>query len=67
MSLHDVLMNPVTGYYIFAALALFPLVRISQRGGFSPLWALLVLVPELGFALWLVALALRKWPERSAA
>jgi len=67
MSLHDVLTDPAVEYYLFAALGLFPLARISERGGFSPLWALLVLVPEIGFALWLAALALRRWPERSGA
>lgn len=48
-------------YYISAALMLVPVGRIFWRAGFSPAWALLLGVPEIGLILCALMLALRKW------
>jgi hypothetical protein len=44
---------------------IYPLGRILNRIGFSPLWAILAFIPLVNLiALW--ALALADWPERRA-
>jgi hypothetical protein len=55
--------DPMVRYYIFALLALIPIVRIFDRAGFRAYWATLLVVPQVGFILCAVALALKKWPQ----
>jgi hypothetical protein len=47
---------------IIAVLALYPIGRILSRIGFSPLWAVIALIPLANLVgLWVVALA--AWPR----
>jgi hypothetical protein len=60
------LFDPVVKYYISAAVAFYPVMRIFRRAGFSPLGALLLLVPFFGYVLAAAALTARKWPVLAA-
>lgn len=55
---------PFAGYYIFAALAFIPMMRIFYRAGFQPCWVVLLAVPDIGLILCAALLAFRKWPEK---
>lgn len=50
------------GFLLFA----IPFWVIFRRAGFSPLWALLLLIPGLGVFLCWLMLAMRDWPTRRA-
>lgn len=54
--------QPLWAYYIAAALMMAPVVRIFMRAGLRAHYALLLLVPMLGFVLAAAALAFQKWP-----
>jgi hypothetical protein len=56
---------PFAQYYLFVVLALIPAIRIFERAGFRPWWALLLAAPDVGFILCAAALALRKWPQKA--
>ncbi len=56
------LSNELALYFIFAALALWPMAQVFRRAGFSPLWALAVLIPPNGMILCAFILAMRRWP-----
>lgn len=62
MTLKDVILEPVALYYFSTLLMIVPVMRIFKRAGFQPWWALLLGVPDIGLALCVLALALRKWP-----
>ena len=49
MQFLDLLWNsPVIGrYYIFDVLMIIPMLRIMQRAGFSPFWAVLLVIPDI--------------------
>lgn len=57
-----VLKQPIWAYYIAAALLMAPLVRIFMRAGLKPYFALLVLVPYVGYVLCAAALTFQRWP-----
>lgn len=65
MQLVDLIWNDqlLRQYYISSALIAIPVTRILMRAGFKPFWALLLLIPDIGFILCTVLLALRKWPQ----
>lgn len=58
----DLTQQPLWAYYIAVALMMAPVVRIFMRAGLRPHYALLLLVPLLGFVLAPCALAFQKWP-----
>ena len=52
-------------WFLTIGVLIYPLGRILNRIGFSPLWAILAFIPLVNLiALW--ALALADWPERKA-
>lgn len=58
---------PFAQYYLFVLLVLIPVIRIFERAGFRPYWALLLAVPDAGIILCSAILALKKWPEKVLA
>ncbi|MDI1228645.1 MAG: hypothetical protein PSY14_13270 [bacterium] len=58
----DMSRQPVWAYYIAVMLMMAPVVRIFMRAGLRPHFALLLLVPMMGFVLVAAALAFQKWP-----
>ncbi len=56
--------TPFARYYLFCLLAVIPVVRIFMRAGFKPWWAVLLAVPDIGFILCTVFLALMKWNKK---
>lgn len=54
---------PFAQYYLFALLAVVPLIQIFRRAGLKPYWVLLLAVPNAGLALCAAILALKKWPQ----
>lgn len=49
-------------YYMAVAVMMMPVLRIFIRAGLKPYWALLLLVPWVGYIFCACALAFRKWP-----
>ncbi len=58
----DISQQPVWAYYIAVALMMAPTVRVFMRAGLRSYWALLLLVPLVGFIIAAAALAFQKWP-----
>lgn len=52
--------DPLIQYYISAVIMLVPVIRILERAGFRPYWALLLGVPMIGYIL-CAAVLCRKW------
>ncbi|ALJ34173.1 hypothetical protein D9623_00855 [Azospirillum brasilense] len=50
--------------FLFNAAAVWPLMRIFRRAGFSPWWALVIFVPVIGLVGVLGLLTVRRWPAR---
>lgn len=63
----DMLQQPIWAYYMVAALLMMPVTRIFMRAGLHPAYALLLLVPQVGYIFCAGALALNKWPAATAA
>ncbi len=59
----DLFGQPIWAYYMAAAALMAPSVRIFLRAGFNPAWALLLLVPYVGYIACAGVLALRPWPK----
>jgi hypothetical protein len=59
--------HPLLQILLAHLLLIWPVIRLYQRAGLSPWWALLlmasVLVPLLGVMLVAAHLALNKWPK----
>lgn len=62
-ALLETLKHPVWQYYISVALSIVPAALIFRRAGQSPLFALLLFIPFVGFPLATAALAFRPWPR----
>ena len=62
----DLSKQPIWAYYIAVALMMAPVVRIFMRAGLRAHYALLLLVPLVGFVLAACALAFQKWPAAEA-
>lgn len=62
----DIFGQPIWTYYAAAAVLVMPVVRIFMRAGFNPAWAMLLLVPVIGYIVCAGMLALRKWPSAKA-
>ncbi len=62
----DLSKQPIWAYYIAVALMMAPVVRIFMRSGLRAHYALLLLVPLVGFILAACALAFQKWPAVEA-
>jgi hypothetical protein len=60
-------LNDFFQYYVFALLALIPVVQIFDKAGFRPYWAFLLVVPHVGLILCAAVLALKKWPQGAAS
>jgi len=58
----DISRQPLWAYYIAVMLMMAPAVRVFMRAGLRPFWALLLLVPLVGYILAAAALAFQKWP-----
>jgi hypothetical protein len=63
----DMLQQPVWAYYMVAAFLMMPVTRIFMRAGLHPAFALLLLVPQVGYIFCAGVLALKKWPSAKAA
>lgn len=55
--------HPLIKYYLFTLIIAVPVIRVLQRAGFKPYWALLLGVPDVGLILCTAVLALKKWPK----
>ncbi|MCW2238279.1 DUF805 domain-containing protein [Azospirillum canadense] len=58
--------DPGLVLFLLCAAAIWPLMRVCRRAGFSPWWALLIFVPVVGQILVLGFLTVRRWPARLA-
>ncbi|MBI3442029.1 MAG: hypothetical protein HY052_09575 [Proteobacteria bacterium] len=54
---------PCAQYYLFALLALIPLIQIFKKAGLAPYWILLLATPYAGLVLCTAILAFKKWPQ----
>lgn len=54
-------------YYIPVLIVIYPLWKIFQRTGFSPLMSLLVLVPYFGLLIVALVLAFAQWPASQSS
>lgn len=54
--------HPLLVYYAAAVLIIVPMIRIFERAGFKPWWALFLAVPAVGHILCIAALVLQRWP-----
>jgi len=66
MAAFDIFGQQLWTYYAVAAVLMAPVVRIFMRAGFHPAWALLLLLPVVGYIACAGVLALRKWPSATA-
>lgn len=57
--------DPLLQYYLYALLAFYPALRILKRAGMSPLGALWLLLPWIGFVALAVKMAFGKWTRVS--
>jgi hypothetical protein len=60
--LFEILRQPLPAYYVSIVIMLVPVVRIFERAGFRPWWALLLAFPKVGYIFCAGVLALRRWP-----
>jgi hypothetical protein len=60
-----ILHNPLYLYELFALTSVYPAIRIFQRAGLQPAWAILLPVPVLGLLACLGMLALCKWEVKA--
>lgn len=64
------MIDAITGLYYsayelaFALLLTVAMVRIYQRAGLAPYWAVLGLIPTFGLLFVLIPLALKPWPTK---
>lgn len=56
--------DPGLSLFLFNIAAVWPLMRIFRRAGFSPWWALVIFVPVIGLIGVLGLLTMRRWPAR---
>lgn len=54
--------DPLQLYYLSVLVLAWPVARIFRRAGFSPLWALLLGIPFVGYIAAAGVLALKRWP-----
>lgn len=64
---NSLLHDPLAMYALFAALTAWPVTRILARTGLSRAWALLLILPVVGFTACTGVLALSKWKDGGAA